>query len=181
MGDLDHSPRHQPEPVSLLNPEMILPEPAFLGAYKEKKDWIDEVWKCGGEKPSQYRHDDLQAWLDWSGNPEELEREEDAIDKIDHEVLYLDDYPDEVPDDIPDLEEAESVNTSVYDQLGATLASAMISTYTEAAGDMLNLSMGLPELPASHKPSDLVDKTDALSNDDQIADMFKVPTEIPLH
>ena len=64
----------------------------------------------------------------------------------DHEALYneeLDDYL----DDIPDLEESESVNTSVYDWLGATLASTTISTDTKAASDMLNLSMGLPELP----------------------------------
>ena len=83
-GDLNHSTRHQLEPVSLLNPEMILPKGAFLVAYKEKKDWIDEVWKCGGEKLSQYSHDDLQARLDWNGDPKNLKREEDTIDKIEH-------------------------------------------------------------------------------------------------
>ena len=80
-------------------------------------------------------HDDLEAWLDWNGKPEELEREEDTIDKIDDEAMYLNDYL----DDFPDLEDSESVNTSVYDQLGVTPASTTVSTDTEAAGNMLNL------------------------------------------
>ena len=167
--------------MSLLNPEIILPEAVFQTAHGKKKGWISESWTLEGEKPSQYSHDHLQAQLDWNGNPEELDREEDALDKIDHEVLYseeLDDYP----DDIPDLEDSESMNTSVYDWLGATPASTTVSTDTEAAGDMLNLSMGLLELLASHKASDPVDKTDsALSDDDQLQDMFKILAEVPVH
>ena len=82
-----------------------------------------------GEKPRQYSHDHLQAWLDWNSNLERLDREEDAIDKIDHEAMYSNDL-DDYPDDIPDLEESKSVNTSVYDRLGATLASTTVSTDT---------------------------------------------------
>ena len=81
-------------------------------------------------------------------------------------------YPDELddyPDDIPYLEESESINTSVYDWLGATPASTTISTDTEAAGDMLNLSMGLPELPVTQEASNLVDQAhEPLSDDDQL-------------
>ena len=68
----------------------------------------------------------------------------------------------------------------MYDPLGATPASTTISTDTEAAGDMLNLSMGSPELPVPQEANDSVDQTDgALSDDDQLQDMFKVPTEVP--
>ena len=120
----------------------------------------------------------MQARLDWNGHPREPEREEDDADKKDHEALYseLDDYP----DDILDLEESKSVHTSVYDWLGATSASTNISTDTEAAGDMLNLSMGPPDLPAPQEANNLDDQTDeALTDDDQLQDMFKVPTEVP--
>ena len=68
---------------------------------------------------------------------------EDDIDEIDHEAIYLDDYP----DDIPDLEETESMINSVYDWLEATPASTTVSTDMEAAGDMLNLSMGSAGTP----------------------------------
>ena len=117
VGDLDFSTRHQLEPMSLLNPEIILPEAAFQAAHRKKKGWIDKSWTCGGEKLGQYSHNDLEARLDWNGKPEELEREKDAIDEIDHEAMYLDDYQ----DDIPDLEESKSVSNSVYDQLGVPL------------------------------------------------------------
>ena len=73
------------------------------------------------------------------------------------------------------------MNTSVYDQLGATPASTTVSTDTKAAGNMLNLSMGPLEQPAPHKPSDSDDKTDALSDYDQLEDMFKIPVEAPVH
>ena len=70
----------------------------------------------------------------------------------------------------------------MYNWLGATLASTTVSTDTEAADDMLNLSMVLPEPPASHGASDPVDKTDgALSDDDQLQDMFKILAEVPVH
>ena len=82
---------------------------------------------------------------------------------------------------MPDLEESKSVNTSVYDQLGATPASTTISTDTEAAGDMFNLSMGPPELPAPQEANKSMDQTDeALSDNDQLQDMFKVPTGVPV-
>ena len=115
--------------------------------------------------------------MDWNSDPKDLEREEDDVDKKDHEALYseLDDYP----GDMPDLEETESVNTSVYDQLGATLASTTISTDMEAASDMFNLSMGPLELPAPQEANDSMDQTDeAFSDNDQLQDMFKVPTGV---
>ena len=47
---------------------------------------------------------------------------------------------------------------------------------------MLNLSIGPLDQPASHKPSDLVDKTDAtFSDDEQLQDMFKIPAEVLAH
>ena len=77
---------------------------------------------------------------------------------------------------MPDLEEAESVNTLVYDCLGATPASTIISTDTEATREMFNLSMGLPELPATKETSNSAGPADeTLSNNDQFADMFKTP------
>ena len=79
---------------------------------------------------------------------------------------------------MPDLEESDSVNTLVYDQLGATPASTTISTDTEAAGDMLNLTMGQPELLVHQDAHDLVDDSDL--NDNPLADMFKVPAEVPV-
>ena len=163
-GDLDYSPQHRLGPTSLLNPEIILPEADFWAAYGKKKGWISE-WTYREEEPSQYCYDHLEARLDWNGDPKELEREEDNVDKKDHEALYseLDDYV----DDMLDLQESESVNTSVYDQLGATLASTTISTDTEAAGDMFNLSMGPLELPVPQEANNSVDQTDeALSYDD---------------
>ena len=87
--------------------------------------------------------------MDWDGKLEELERPKDNIDKIDHEVMYLEDYP----DDVPDLEDEEDLNSSVYNWLGATLASTTVSTDTEAMTDMFSLSMGLLETPASRAPS----------------------------
>ena len=67
---------------------------------------------CGEEVLSQYCYDWLQAQLDWNGDPDELEREEDDIDKKDQEALYSDDL-DDYPDDMPDLEESESINTGI--------------------------------------------------------------------
>ena len=101
VGDLDYSSRHQPELVSLLNPEIILPEAAFLKVHGKKKGSISESWTLEGEELSQYSHDHLQARLDWNGSPKELERDKDAIDKIDHEAMYseeLDDYLDDMLD-----------------------------------------------------------------------------------
>ena len=75
-----------------------------------------------------------------------------------------------------DLEESDSVNTSVYDWLGATPASTAISTDTEAAGDMLNLTMGQPELPAPQEAHDSANDSD--HDDDPLADMFKAAAEV---
>ena len=177
LGDLNYSSRHSLGPTSLLTPEIILPEADSWAAYSKKKGWISESWTYE-EELSQYCCDRLEAWLDWNGDPEELEREEDDVNKKDHEALYseLDDYL----DGMPDLEEeSESVNTSVYDWLGATPASTAISTDTEVAGDMFNLSMGPPELLVLQEANQPVDQTDkALSDDDQLQDMFKVPTGV---
>ena len=88
-----------------------------------------------------------QLQAHWNGNPAKLEREKDDIDKKDHEAMYTK-VDDDYLDNMLDLQESDSVNTSVYDRLGAKPASTTISTDTEAAGDMLNLTMGPLELLA---------------------------------
>ena len=121
----------------------------------------------------------MEAQLDWNGDPAELEREEDDVNKKDHQALYskLDDYL----ADMPDLEESDSVNTSVYDRLGATPASTTISTDTEVACDMLNLNMDLLELLVPQEANNLVVETDGtLSDDNPLPDMFKVPAKAPV-
>ena len=124
-----------------------------------------------------HKHDWLQTRVDWCGNPEELVRTNDTVDQKDHKSMYLEDYP----EDMPDLEETMSTGMSVYDLLGATPANTMMSTNTEAAGDMFNLNMGPPEMPESHRQ----DKPDAShsgaapSDDEQFKDMFKVPPKVP--
>ena len=57
----------------------------------------------------------------------------------------------------------------------------MISTDTEAAGDMFNLSMGPPEMPEPHRQdeSNTSCSSAALSDDEQFNDMFKVPPKVP--
>ena len=84
---------------------------------------------CGGEVPSEFEHDRLKAWLDWCGDPGELDIKQDKIDKIDHEAMYSD-AEDNSSGSLLDLEETNSVNTSVNDRLEATLASTTISTDT---------------------------------------------------
>ena len=86
-GDLEYSTRSLPGPASLLNPEIILPEADFQATHGKKKGWIVDEWMYD-EEPSQYCYDRLQAQLGWNRNPDELEREEDDIDKTDHEALY---------------------------------------------------------------------------------------------
>ena len=113
-GDLEYSTQETPGPTSLLNLEIILPEADFWAAHDEKKGGISEEWTCGDEEPSQYCHDRLQARLDWNSSPAELDREEDDIDKVNHEALY-DDHLDDYPEEMPDLEDTDSVNTSLYD------------------------------------------------------------------
>ena len=57
--------------------------------------------------------------------------------------------------------------------------STIISTDMEAAGEMLNLSMGLPELPKTQETSDSVDQAgESLSDDDQFSNMFKAPAKV---
>ena len=163
-------------PTFLLNLEIILPKEEFRAAHENKKGWITESWTCGGEVPSEYHHDQLVARLDWNGNPAELEREKDNIDKKDHEAMYSK-VDDDYPANMPDLKESDSVNTSVYDRLGATPALTTISTDTEAASDMLNLTMGPPELPACQEANNLVEDSD---DDNPLVDMFKVPAEVPV-
>ena len=129
---------------------------------------------CGDEVNSEYKHDRLKARLDWCGDPGELDIKQDKINKIDHEAMYSD-----VEDDLSggplDLEETDSVNTSVYDRLEATPASTTISTDTEVAGDMHNLTMGQPELPV---PQEACGPTDDSNEDDNpLEDMFQVPAE----
>ena len=115
--------------------------------------------------------------MDWCGDLAELDEKQDKIDKIDHEAMYSNAEDDPLAD-MPDLEGSDSVNTSVYDQLGATPASTTISTDTEVAGDMLDLTMGQPELPAPQEVHDLADDSD--HDDNPLADMFKAPTEAPV-
>ena len=129
---------------------------------------------CGGEVPSEYKHDRLKARLDWHGDLGELDIKQDKIDKIDHEAIYSDAEDDPLGHP-PDLEESDSVNTLVYDRLEATPASTAISTDTEVAGDMLNLTMGQPELPAPQETHDSAD--DSNQDDNPLEDMFQVPTE----
>ena len=138
IDDLNYTTRHKWTPMSLLNPEFILPEAAFRSFRRNNTSWMDESGTGGEEASGLYEHNQLQTWLDWDGKLEELVQTNDTVDRKDHETLYLEDYPDEVPD----LEETESVGTSVYDQLGATPANTTVSTDIEAAGDMLNLNMG---------------------------------------
>ena len=136
-----------------------------------------ESWMCGGEVPSKYEHDRLKAQLDWHGDLGELDIKQDKIDKIDHEAMYSD-VEDDPLGDLPDLEESDSVNTSVYNRLEATPASTTISTDAEAAGDMLNLTMGQPELPAPQETHELADDSD--QDDNPLEDMFQIPAEAPV-
>ena len=92
IGELDHSPRHKPVPMSPLNLEIILPKAAFKATLIHKEGWMDESWTCSGKIPRLYDHDDLEAQLDFNAKDEELERHKDDIDKIDHETMYLEDY-----------------------------------------------------------------------------------------
>ena len=109
-----------------------------------------------------------------------MNREEDDIDKINHEALY-DDHLEDYPDEMPDLEDSDSVNTSLYDPQAATPASTAISTDMEAAGGMLNLSMGPLQLPVTQATSDSVGPAGkSLSDDEQFSDMFKVPAKVPI-
>ena len=131
---------------------------------------------CGGEVSSEYEHDRLKARLDWCGDPGELDIKQDKIDKIDHEAMYSN-AEEDLSGGPLDLEETDSVNTLVYDRLEATPASTAISTNTEAAGDMLNLTIGQPELLApqdSHGPTG-----DSDEDDNPLEDMFQVPPETP--
>ena len=122
-----------------------------------------DSWMCGGEVPSEYERDRLKAQLDWRGDLGELDIKQDKIDKIDHEAMYSDAEDDPLGHP-PDLEESDSVNTSVYDQLEVTPASTTISTDTEAVGDMLNLTMSQPELPAPQETHDSADDSDQDDN-----------------
>ena len=73
---------------------------------------------CGSELPSEYEHDQLKARLDWCGDLGELDIKQDKIDKIDHEAMYSNAEDDPLGGPL-DLEETDSVNTSVYNQLDA--------------------------------------------------------------
>ena len=115
--------------------------------------------------------------MDWCGDPGELDIKQDKIDKIDHEAMYSD-AEDDPSDGPPDLEETDSVNTSVYDWLGATLASTAISTDTEVAGEMHNLTMGPPELPVPEETCGMTDDSD--EDDNPLEDMFQVPAQAPV-
>ena len=91
--------------------------------------------------------------------------------------MYLEDYP----DDVPDLEDTSSVEVLVQDRLGAMPANTTISTDTEAAGDMLNLSMGTsiaPEFDQQGEPGTGCSDA-APSDDEQFQDMFKAPEKVP--
>ena len=165
--------RHKRIPTSLLNLEIILSEAAFRAFRGKNTGWLDEESWADGERVEPYEHDWLQTRVDWCSDPEELVRTNDAVDQKDHESMYLEDYP----EDMLDLEETMSTGTSVYDRLGATRANTTMSTNTEAAGDMFNLSMGPPEMPEPHRQDEpnASHSRAALSDDKQFNDMFKVP------
>ena len=177
LDNLNHAMRHKRTPTSLLNPEIILPEAAFRASQGKNTRWLDEESWADGEKVEPYEYDWLQTRVDWYGDPDELVRTNDAVDQKDHESMYLEDYP----EDMLDLEETMSTGTSVYDQLGATPANTTMSTDTEAAGDMFNLSMGPPEMPEPHRQDepDTSHSSTALSDDEQFNNMFKVPCKVP--
>ena len=67
--------------------------------------------------------------------------------------------------------------------------STTVCTGMEAAGDMLNLSMGPPEPPTPSRsrvgqsePTTLASHSDStLSDDEQFGDMFKIPLKVPEH
>ena len=175
--DLNHLTWPRPGPHSLLNLEIVQPKEKFRAAHENAKEWTVELWMCGGEVPSEYEHDRLKAQLDWCGDRGELDIKQDKIDKIDHEAMYSD-AEDNLSGGPPDLEETDSVNTSVYNQLEATPASTAISTDTEAAGDMHNLTMAQPELPVPQETRGLTDDSD--EDDNPLEDMFQVPVEAPV-
>ena len=175
--DLNHPTRPRPGPNSLLNPEIVWPKEEFQAAHENAKEWTVESWMCGGEVPSEYEHDRLKARLHWCGDPGELDIKQDKIDKIDHEAMYSN-AEDDLSGSLPDLEETDSVNTSVYDWLEATLASTAISTNTEVASDMHNLTMGQPELPVPQETRGPTDDSD--EDDNPLEDMFQVPAEAPV-
>ena len=179
FGDLSHTPRHKKTLASLLNLEIILLEADFQALRGQDSGWIgDESW-VEGEQIQPFEHDGLQTRVDWVGDPEELERVNDEVDRKDHEKMYLEDYP----DDVPDLEDTSSVEVSVQDRLGVTPTNTTISTDTEAAGDMLNLSMGTSIAPESYQQGepDTGCSDAAPSDDEQFQDMFKVPDKVPEH
>ena len=109
FGDLSHAPRHKKIPVSLLNPEIILPEAEFQTRRGQSAGWMDDESWAEGEQIQLYEHDGLQTRVDWVGDPEELEQMNDEVDQKDHEVMYLEDYP----DNMPDLEDTLSAGVSV--------------------------------------------------------------------
>ena len=98
------------------------------------------------------------------------------MDRKDHEEMYLENYP----DDVPDSEDTSSVKVSVQDWLGATPANTTISTDTEAAGDMLNLSIGTSIAPESYRQGepDTCCSDAAPSDDKQFQDVFEVPEKV---
>ena len=173
-----HQGIRRPRPPRL-NLEIILPEADFQALQGQDSGWIgDESW-AEGEQIQPFEHDGLQTRADWVGDPKELKRVNDEVDWKDHEEMYLEDYP----DDVPDLEDTSSVEVSVQDQLGATPANTTISTDTEAAGDMLNLSMGTsiaPEFDRQDEPGTGCSDA-APSDDEQFQDMFKAPEKVPEH
>ena len=75
---------------------------------------MDESWTCAEEVPQTFIHDDLEAWLDWHGKEKDLKRPQDDLDELDHEVLYLQDYPRKMPE----LKSSVDLEGSVYDRLG---------------------------------------------------------------
>ena len=177
FGDLSRAPRHKKTPASLLYAEIILLEANFQVLRGQDSRWIgDESW-ADGEQIQPFDHDGLQTQVNWVGDPEELEQVNDEVDWKDHEEMYLEDYP----DDVPDLEDTSSVEVSVQDRLGVTLANTTISTDTEAIGDMLNLSMGTSIAPESYRQGEPnTGCSDAApSDDEQFQDMFKVLEKVP--
>ena len=174
--DLGHTQRHKKNTASLLNLEIILLEADFQSLWGQDSGWIGDKSRAEGEQIQRFEHDGLQTRADWVGDPEELEQVNDEVDQKDHEEMYLEDYP----DDVLDLEDTSSVKVSVQDWLEVMPANTTISTDTEAAGDMLNLSMGTSVALESDRQGepDTGCSDAAQSDDEQFQDMFKVPEKV---
>ena len=136
--------RKHPVPASIVNPEVTQPRPEFEATIADRKGCMDELWPCSREALRKYVLDRCEAWVDWAVGEKDLTRPRDTLDDVDWDMVHQQECKDK--DEMPELE------GSVYDQLGATPASTLASTNTEAATDMKVLSIALPETLVSNLP-----------------------------